>query len=87
MAQFLYQAPPIHMRFSRENGEAFTVRVIASTLRNGVLINSIPTNLQETFNLFEAKSENRTLNIQFLEEGTQDIYSKIYIEFYEVIYE
>lgn len=83
--QFFYQVPPIYMKLSREKGEVFNVRVIASTLHNGVFINYFPTNLEESFDLIESNEFDQTSYIQFTEESTWDINPELKIEFYEIL--
>jgi hypothetical protein len=82
--QFFYQTPPVIMKLSKESGEIYYVRVIPSTLRNGIFINYFPTTLEESYQLFELKLVNQTAFIQFIGEGTRYIDTVLQIDFYEI---
>ena len=72
------------MKLSKESGEIYNVRVIPSTLRNGIFINYFPTTLEESYQLFELKQVNQTAFIQFIGEGTRYIDTVLQVDFYEI---
>ncbi len=84
LSKIFFRIPEVYMAGMTDlGGVAF--KVMPDVLRDGVLINYIPTNLRETDSFIRRNMvEDRVLNFRIYGEGTKFLSGKMSVEFYEI---
>ncbi|ANN63728.1 hypothetical protein SZ47_04735 [Brachyspira hyodysenteriae] len=79
IAKLVYQIPPISAEIETYSGKKYSFRILLPMLKNGMIINKLPTSLYEFESIFNNKMEDSVKTIRFYGKGLKLYKKKIYI--------